>query len=198
VICLAKKTCQSEEEEEEEDLLVGPSSRWSLPEFENSIPVLNAASDKHNISKLFSSSRTTKKATWHLIFEPARSSVLRALAVLEKRCDEAVMKEREEEGQVCAKEGGSGKAALHAVAAVSRGAQQIQCMRTRAALGRAGLFFFGFFTHSACRSHQFVIEVKHAPRFEFPFVADFVGSEVRQIVLSGNHWHATPRVTCCW
>ena len=55
-----------------------------------------------------------------------------------------------------------------------------------------------FLTHSACRSLLFVIEVKHAPRFEFPFMADFVGSEVRQIVLSGNHWHATPRVTCCW
>jgi hypothetical protein len=53
-----------------------------------------------------------------------------------------------------------------------------------------------FFTHSDSRSLLFVIEVKHAPRFEFPFVADFVGSEVRQIVLSGNR--ATPRVTCCW
>lgn len=32
----------------------------------------------------------------------------------------------------------------------------------------------------------FVIEVNHATSFGFPFVADFVGSEVRQIVLSGK------------
>ena len=92
------------------------------------------------------------------------------------------------------KEGG-GKAALLAVAAVSRRAQQIQCIRTRGALGQAGLPVH-VFNPLCLRSLLFVIEVKHAPRFEFPFVADFVGSEVRQIVLSGNHWHVTPRVTC--